>query len=407
MSADQGAPPAARPTDRLPIGQIVLLAALTATLPASIDGLSPALPALAGTLEVEATRISTAMSAFVISFALAQLVGGMLADALGRRPVILTGLLVYALGGLLAALAPTYALLLAARVLQGLGAAMAVLLARTIVRDQLPREAAARALALIGVLFGVVPILAPLASGVLVELGGARAPFLAMAVMALVIWLASVARLPETLPAAKRLPLDPPGLVRSLAALLRSPALMAYVVGNAFAYSGILLFSSAAPQVFIGHLGFAAGGFALLLAFSTLGFMAGNVASYRLVHRRGVDGTARIGTLFQLAGPAVMLAAVSLWPEDWAALILPQILYTFGWGIVQPQTQAGALSTHPERIGQSSALLGFVQLALSGAIVALFARLTDGLPMSLALGMAFCGVMSVLVTWSLVGRVRA
>jgi len=406
MNSSPGAPAAARPADRLPIGQIVLLAALTAILPASIDGLSPALPALADTLAVEATRTSTAMSAFVISFALAQLVGGMLADALGRRPVILVGLLVYALAGVLAALAPSYEWLLAARVLQGLGSAMAVLLARTIVRDQLPREAAARALALIGVLFGVVPILAPLASGALVELGGARAPFLAMTAMAVIVWLVSVARLPETLPVGKRLPLDPAGLFRSLAELVRSPALMAYVVGNAFAYSGILLFSSAAPEVFIGHLGFAAGGFALLLALSTLGFMAGNVASYRLVHHRGVDGTARIGTLFQLAGPAVMLGAVSLWPGAWAALILPQMLYTFGWGIVQPQTQAGALSTHPERIGQASALLGFVQLALSGAFVALFARLTDGLPFSLALGMAFCGAMAVLISWRFIGRVR-
>lgn len=406
MNSSPGAPAAARPADRLPIGQIVLLAALTAILPASIDGLSPALPALADTLAVEATRTSTAMSAFVISFALAQLVGGMLADALGRRPVILVGLLVYALAGVLAALAPSYEWLLAARVLQGLGSAMAVLLARTIVRDQLPREAAARALALIGVLFGVVPILAPLASGALVELGGARAPFLAMTAMAVIVWLVSVARLPETLPVGKRLPLDPAGLFRSLAELVRSPALMAYVVGSAFAYSGILLFSSAAPEVFIGHLGFAAGGFALLLALSTLGFMAGNVASYRLVHHRGVDGTARIGTLFQLTGPAVMLGAVSLWPGAWAALILPQMLYTFGWGIVQPQTQAGALSTHPERIGQASALLGFVQLALSGAFVALFARLTDGLPFSLALGMAFCGAMAVLISWRFIGRVR-
>jgi len=82
------------------------------------------------------------------------------------------------------------------------------------------------------------------------------------------------------------------------------------------------------------------------------------------------------------------------------------MLYTFGWGIVQPQTQAGALSTHPERIGQASALLGFVQLALSGAVVALFARLTDGLPFSLALGMAFCGAIAVLISWRFIGRVR-
>lgn len=389
------------------MGQIVLLAALTAILPASTDGLSPALPALAAVLEVEATRTSTAMSAFVIAFALAQLVGGMLADALGRRPVVLGGLVIYALASLLGAFAPDYETLLAARTLQGLGAAMAVLLARTIVRDCLAREAAAQALALIGMFFGLVPILAPLVSGALVELGGARAPFVAMAALALIVGIASLMRLPETLAAEQRVPLDPAGLLRSLAVLLRSPALMAYVSANGFAYSGILLFSAAAPQVVIGHLGFAASAFALLLALSTLGFMAGNAVSMRMVRSHGVDRTARLGTVSLLAGPVLMIAATQAFPGAWAALILPQMFYTFGWGMVQPQMQAGALSTHPGRIGQASALIGFFQLAIAGLVVAIFSRLTDGLPLSLALGMVTCGILALVIAWSFVGRVKA
>lgn len=398
--------PGAASAERLPLGQIVLLAALTATLPASTDGLSPALPALAHSLGVEAARVSTAMSAFVISFAVAQLIGGMLADALGRRPVILGGLVIYALAGLLGAVAPSFPLVLLARALQGLGAAMAVLLARTIVRDQLPREAAARALGLIGILFGMMPIAAPLISGGLVSIGGSRMPFIAMATLGLVVGIIAMLRLPETLAPERRLPLDPAGLISSLAGLCRSRALMAFVIGNAFSYSGILLFSSAAPQVMIGHMGFAAATYALLLALSTLGFMAGNAVSIRLVRRHGVDVTARLGTIPLLLGPLVMLAATRVWPEHWAALVLPEMLYTFGWGVVQPQTQAGALSTHPERIGQASALLGFFQLAVAGLIVAIYSRLTAGVSSSLALGMACCGAMALLSMWTLVGRRR-
>ena len=391
---------------RLPIGQIILLAALTATLPASTDGLSPALPALAGALGVDPVRMPTAMSAFVIAFALAQLVGGMLADALGRRPVVLAGLFIYAVAGLLGAFAPNFAVLLAARALQGLGAAMAVLLARTVVSDQLPREQAAKALAVIGMLFGMMPIAAPLISGTLVLLGGARAPFFAMAAMGVIVGGISLFRFPETLAPEKRLPLDPRGLMRSLGALVRARSLMVYVASNAFAYSGILLFSAAGAQVVIGHMGFTAAGYAVLLAISTLGFMAGGAVSFRLVHRVGVDRTARIGTLALLAGPLVMIAMTRAFPDHWAALVVPQLLYTFGWGVVQPQTQAGALSTHPERIGQASALLGFFQLAVAGIVVASFARLTDGQSLSLALGMAFCGALAALSAWSLMGRVK-
>lgn len=392
---------------KLPLGQIILLAALTALLPASIDGLSPALPAVAGALGTEPAHVSAAISAFVISFALAQLAGGMLADALGRRPVVLAGVAIYVAGALLSAFASSFLLLLLARVLQGVGAAAAVLLARTIVRDQLPREAAARALALIGIFFSMTPIIAPLAGGVLVALGGWRAPLFAMALLGIIVGLASLFRLPETLAPDRRLPLDVAGLLRSLSRLARSHALMAYVLANAFAYSGVLLFSAAAPQVMIGTLGLPAVTYALLFALSTTGFLAGNALSFRLVRPLGVDATLRTGAPFLLAGPVIMILAAHLWPNAWLAIILPQVLYTFGWGILQPQTQAGALSTHPESIGQSSALLGFLQLAIAGGIVAVFSRLTGGTSLALALGMAFCGVTALLCAWGLIGRQRA
>jgi DHA1 family bicyclomycin/chloramphenicol resistance-like MFS transporter len=182
---------------------------------------------------------------------------------------------------------------------------------------------------------------------------------------------------------------------------------MAYIVGNAFAYSGILLFSSAAPQVIIGHLGVPAASYALLLSLSTLGFMGGNAASFRLIRSLGVEGTMRTGVTVQLFGPLCMIATTQLWPQAWPALILPQMIYTFGWGIAQPQAQAGALSTHPESIGQASALLGFGQLAIAGIIVAVFSRVTTGAPMALALGMAFCSTTALVCVWALIGRSRA
>ena len=357
------------------------------------------MPAIANALATDAAHMSAAISAFVISFAIAQLVGGMLADALGRRPVVLVGLGIFVLGSVLSAFAPSFLLLIFARILQGLGAAAAVLLARTIVRDQLPREAAARALALIGIFFSMTPIVAPLVSGVLVMLGGWRAPLIAMAVMGGVIWIISLLRLPETLPREKRLPFDAPDLLRSLANLSRSRVLMAYVVANALSYSGIILFSAAAPQVMIGTLAVPAVAYATLFALSSIGFLCGNALSFRLVRSLGVDATLRFGVPFLLGGPLLMLAITMLLPDVWAAMVFTQFIYTFGWGLVQPQAQAGALSAHPEAIGQASSLIGFIQLAIGGAVVALFAAVTDGAPQTLATAMILCGGAALVWTW--------
>jgi DHA1 family bicyclomycin/chloramphenicol resistance-like MFS transporter len=390
----------------LPLPLLLLVAALTAILPLSIEGMSPVLPALGTSLDVPRADVAAAMSAFVIAFAAAQLFCGMLADTVGRRPVIFGGLVLYIAASLIGASANGFVLVVVARALQGVGCAALALLARTIVRDLLDRTDAARTLALVGAIYGPVPTLAPLLSGGLVMLFGWRASLLAMGMLCAIVGLASLRILPETLRADKRLPLNPGDVLRSLGSIARSKALLAFVFGNAFAYSVLFMFSTGAPQVIVGRFGETAGHYALMLALSTLGFVFGSLASNRMIRTHTLEATLRIGTVIQLgAGIAMVLATWAL-PTSWAALVLPEIVYTFGWGVVQPQMQAGALSLHPRAIGQASALLGFGQLAIAGIIVALFAQVTTGSALSLALGMMFCASIAVLCAWGLVGRVR-
>lgn len=392
--------------DRLPRALLFLVAALTAILPMSIEGMSPLLPALGADLAIPRAEVAVTMSAFVIAFAGAQLFCGMLADAVGRRPVIYGGLILYIGASLLGGLASDFAMVVIARILQGLGCAAVVLLARTIVRDLLEKTDAARTLALVGALYGPVPALAPLMSGGLVMLFGWRAPIFAMGVIVAIIMLLSLRTLPETLRREHRLPLHPVKVAASLGKLGRSRALLAFIFGNAFAYSGLFVFSAVAPEVIVGRFGESAGHYAIMLAFSTMGFIFGSIASNRMIRTHSLEATVRIGTLIQLGASAAMIIATWLAPGAWAALVIPEIIYTLGWGVVQPQMQAGALSLHPRAIGQASALLGFGQLTIAGVIVALFAHLGTGSSLSLACGIAFCGVMGMICTWAFIGRVR-
>lgn len=381
------------------------MAALTALLPASVDGLSPMLQAVGADLHVRPGHVAAAMSAFVLAFAGAQLFAGMLGDALGRRPVILSGLILYLAASLLGASATSFPMFIASCALQGLGCAAVVLLARTIVRDLLERVAAARALALMGALYGPVPILAPLISGGLVTILGWRAPLLAMAALAAIVLVMALRTLPETLKPELRLPFAPGRVARTFMGLARSRALLAFIVGNAFSYSGLFLFASAAPQVIVTGMGNSAGQYAMMLALSTMGFIGGNIASRRIVQRFSIEGTLRIGTLFLIGGGALMITATLAAPQAWEALIIPELVYTVGWGMVQPQMQAGALSLHPRAIGQASALLGFAQLSMAGTIVAIFSRLTDGSPIALSLGVACCGTAAAMA-WLVIWRMR-
>lgn len=402
------APPAGiAPSRHLPRALLLLVAALTAILPLSIEGMSPVLPSLATAFAVPRADVAVAMSAFVIAFAAAQLFCGMLADALGRRPVIFGGLVLYVAASLLGAMSTGFVMVVTARALQGLGCAALALLARTIVRDLLERNDAARTLALVGAIYGPVPTLAPLLSGGLVMLFGWQAPLLAMGAICAIVGLASLRLLPETLDPNERLPLNPRGVFRSLGELARSPKLLAFIFGNSFSYSVLFMFSTVAPQVIVGRFGETAGHYSIMLALSTLGFVFGSLISNRMIRTHSLETTVRLGTLIQVGAGAAMIAGTWLWPSAWEALVLPEIIFTLGWGVVQPQMQAGALSLHPRTIGQASALLGFGQLAIAGVLAAGFARLTTGSSLSLALGMSFCAVMALLIIWTSVGRVRS
>lgn len=403
----QEALPGAGPVQNLPRSLLLLVAALTAILPLSIEGMSPVLPSLATGLAVPRADVAAAMSAFVIAFAAAQLFCGMLADALGRRPVIYGGLLLYIAASFLGAMANDFIVVVTARALQGVGCAALALLARTIVRDLLERTDAARTLALVGAIYGPVPTLAPLLSGGLVMLFGWRAPLLSMGVICAILALVSLRLLPETLSPGARLPLNPRGVFRSLGELARSPKLLAFIFGNSFAYSVLFMFSTVAPQVIVGRFGETAGHYSIMLALSTLGFVFGSILSNRMIRTHSLEATIRLGTLIQVGAGVAMIAATWAWPTAWEALVLPEIVFTFGWGVVQPQMQAGALSLHPRAIGQASALIGFGQLAIAGVLAAGFARLTTGSSLSLALGMSFCAAMALLVVWTSVGRTRA
>jgi DHA1 family bicyclomycin/chloramphenicol resistance-like MFS transporter len=379
----------------LPLGFLLMLAGLTALLPASIDGFGPALPAVATTLHTSGGWAQAAMSLFVLAFAAGQILCGMLSDRFGRRPVVTGGLALFAAGGFAGALAPSIGLLIAARVLQGAGASAAVLLGRTIVRDILDREHAGRALALIGIFVGIVPVAAPLISGSLVSLVGWRAPLVALAGVGLLLLLICAWRLPETLRERDLQAMSHGGLARAARTMFGSPRYIGYVGSLAFAYAGILLYGSTASLVLVRHMGISTIHYSLLYALSTSGFIAGNFLSSQLVIRRGVDRTLGLGILLLVAGGGLMAVGTMLTPRHWAAVVVPMIVYCCGWGVSQPQMQAGALSLFPQLIGRSSALLGFAQLATGAIVVALFGQFGHESASRLGLAMAGCGLAAM------------
>ena len=398
-----GRPLAQRAAASLSPAEVSLaLALLLGLQPVTTDLYLPALPQLAGDLAAPMASVQLTMSVLLLSFGLAQLVAGPLADRVGRRPVLLWGLGLYSLASLAATLAPDIALLVLCRAAQGLGMAASVVCARAMVRDLYEPHQGAHVMArgLSGL--GVIAIAAPILGGWLASgLGwrGALAAVTAIGVLTLgfVAW-----RLPETVRQKRPDALSIRPLAHSMAAVLAHRGFRAWTALIACTYGGLFVMLAGSSFVYIGQLGLPAWGYGLVMASGSVSYLLGTFACRHWLSRVGLTGAVRRGGGFTLAGGLGLLSLGLLAKAPLVPVLVCHWLYTFGHGIHQPCGQAGAVGSFPHTAGVASALSGFL-LALTAFGVGLWmGQAMDGSLHRLSLGIGGFAVLTALVGWTLV-----
>lgn len=237
---------------------VAFVAAVMAVNALGVDLMLPSLPTIGRELAVvTANARQWIVTAYILGFGLGQLVYGPLADRYGRKPVLLTTLAGFVLATLFAAGSTTYHALLGARVLQGLMSASTRVLAVTIVRDNFSGRRMARTMSLAQMIFFLVPIVAPSIGQLLLHFGAWRIIFYALATFAASVFAWTATRLPETLPAARRIPLSLASLAGNYRLTLTNRYSLGYAFGASLTFGGIIAFVSCAQQVFVDE--FAAG----------------------------------------------------------------------------------------------------------------------------------------------------
>ncbi|MBI5258401.1 MAG: multidrug effflux MFS transporter [Burkholderiales bacterium] len=382
----------------------VMLALLLGLQPLTTDLMLPALPLLATDLAAPMAPVQLTMSALILAFGVAQLVWGPLADRLGRRPVLLAGLTLYALASVGAALAATVQQVVLWRIVQGAAMSVPVVCARAMVRDLYePHQGAlVMARALSGL--GLIAITSPVLGGLLAKLYGWRAELVAMGLAGAALATFLALRWPETIrqrrPDATRLR----PLLRQIGQILRHPGFRAWALLVTCTYGGLFVFLAGAGFVLIGVLGLTPLVAGAVMSSTSLAYIAGTFICRRWLPRHGLAGASMRGAGFTVAACVGMaLLAITDHRSVWAVM-LPTWLYALGHGVHQPCGQAGAVAPFPHAAGQASALAGFV-LSLGAFGVGLWlGRALDGTVRPLATGMALGAGLTALVAWTLVRR---
>jgi MFS transporter, DHA1 family, multidrug resistance protein len=382
-----------------------LLALITALGPVSTDMYLPSLPDIGCLLSASAADVQLTLSAYLVGFAGGQIAYGPFSDRYGRKPVMLVGLALFCAANVACAVAPRIEVLIAARALQAMGGAGAIVVARAIVRDLYVGARAGRELSLMGSIMALAPIVAPLIGGVLQTTFGWRANFIVAFAIGLIAAVVVWRLLPETLPKRALEPLSFAHVGRVYRGLLGNRGFAAHLAILAASFAGLFAWISGSPFVLQDLYGRSAFGFSIAFAVCSLGFLFGTFAASHIVSRIGLGPTIGIGALALAAGGLTMCAAVALGSTSLAAIVLPTTLYLFGLGLALPQAMAGALSPFPDRAGAASSLVGFVQQSAAAILGAIVGQLLGESAWPIARPLATMGLVALLI-WAASRRVR-
>jgi MFS transporter, DHA1 family, multidrug resistance protein len=370
----------------------IVLGLLTAVGPFAIDMYLPALPAIARSLGADSHAVQASLMVFLIAIGAGQLISGPLSDIYGRKALLYAGLGVFVAASIGCALAPTIEVLIALRVLQGIGASGVMVIPRAVVRDLYSGPDAARLISLLIMVYSVSPILAPLVGSTITDLVGWRGVFWAVGLLAVIGMVLVAALLQETRPPSARRQSGIGVVLRGYAAMLSDRHFMAVALIASLTIAGFFLYIANSSFVLSEHYGVSPRRFAVLFALNAISFVAASQTTGRLAVRFGLKRVVRAATIGQVA-TMVLLLALTLAGIDRLAVLVAMLFVGYGFsGLIVPSTVVLAMQEHRLHAGTASALIGTLNFAGGAIAVALVAPFADGTPLPMVFGIAVCSI---------------
>jgi MFS transporter, DHA1 family, multidrug resistance protein len=344
----------------------LILGALSAIGPLSIDMYLPALPKLTRDLSAGPSLVQLTLTACLIGLAAGQVIAGPISDMWGRRRPMFAGIAVYTVASLACVVAPNVQLLVALRLIQGVAGAACIVISRAVVRDLHDGPAAARFFSLLMLVNGIAPVAAPVIGAQVLRFTSWRGVFVVLALMGLVMTV-SLLGLRETLPPSERHTGGLRAAVRTFGALCADRVYMGYALAGGLAFAAMFAYISGSPFVVQDIYGMSPQDFSLIFAVNSLGIVAFGQVSGFLAGRVRLITLLRAGLLVSLLGGVLLLVAV--FGGLGLAGVLPALfLVVSAIGLTLPNSVALALSGRPANIaGSASALFGLLQYVIGAA----------------------------------------
>ncbi len=383
---------------------IILLGALTALGPFTIDLYLPAFPVLEADFDTTAAAIQLTLTGTMIGFALGQLVVGPLSDKLGRRVPLLVVTALHVVASTAAAFAPTLETLTIARVLMGAGAAAGGVVAAAVIRDLFGGKRLVVMLSRMALVSGVAPVLAPLVGSALLTVIPWRGIFVVLAVYGAVMLISAAVFIPETLPPARRSGAGSTTVWQRYRSVLTDRVFIGVLIIGGMTFSGLFSYLSASAFLFQQTYLFSPQEYGMLFAANSLGVVIGVQIASRLAARFGPQWVLAVSTgVLVLASIAIIVTdqmGLGLW-----GTVIPLFVFMTACGFTFPCVQVLALDRHGNAAGTAQSIIGATNFGVAGLIsplVGWIAKDAGITATTMATVMVGCAVVGALALWFVV-----
>lgn len=354
---------------------ILILGSLTALGPFSIDMYLPAFPVIAKDLHTSTEQVAISLSSFFIGISLGQLLYGPLLDRFGRKKPLCLGLALYILASLGCVFVTSLNQLIILRAVQALGSCAAAVASVAMVRDLFPVKDSAKVFALLMLVVGVSPMLAPTAGSYVTILFGWHAIFIALIALGVLNLLASIFWLPEKYQPDPSISLMPAPIIKTFLSVIAEPYFYTYALTGAMAFSGLFAYVAGSPVVFMEVFEVSTELYGWIFAILSIGLIGSSQINSRLVKRYKSEQIVFVALSVQLVLTLCFCAGTYFNLLNLYETIALLFLFLCCLGFINPNTSALSLSPFKKNAGSASALMGAIQMgigALASSLLGMF-----------------------------------
>ena len=389
-------------TARQRVVYVVVLGALTALGPFTVDLYLPAMPSLQTELGVGTAAIQLTLAGTTLGFAVGQLLIGPLSDKVGRKGPLVFAALLHIAACVGAAMAPDIVWLCVFRVLQGFGAAAGGVVAMAMVRDLFGGKRLVKMLSRLALVSGLAPVLAPVIGSQLLLFTDWRGLFWSLAIYGAVVVTCVALFIVETLPAARRHIRGHSTMRDRYRSLFSDRVFVGAIVLGGMNFTGLFAYLTTSSFLFQDVFNFSAQQFGLLFAVNSIGVVLGVQISARLMRSGiGPQWILAVTTIAQLAMAVAILVLADQHAGFWGTAI-PLWFYITACGFSFPAIQVLALANHGAEAGTAASLLGAVNFGLAGLVAPLIGMLGVASALPMGIVMSATAIIAITVLWTIV-----